>query len=239
MGNFAGGAMTRSFQRERDRMVEVQIAGRGIRDERVLRAMRTVPRERFIDEHLAPFACDDAPLPIGAGQTISQPFMVAWMVEAAAIEPGDTVLEVGTGSGYAAAVLAEVAASVHSIERLAPLTQAARARLDALGYAGIHLRTGDGTLGWPEAGPFDAILVAAAGPQVPQPLKQQLRLGGRLLMPLDFGPPGATQQLLRVVRRGEDEFEQEVLGGVAFVPLIGRHGWAEDEQAGGAGEPRS
>ncbi len=231
--------MTRTFQRERDHMVEVQIAGRGIRDERVLRAMHTVPRERFVDEHLAPFAYDDAPLPIGAGQTISQPFMVACMVEAAAIGPGDAVLEVGTGSGYAAAVLAQIAGSVHSIERLAPLTQAARERLDALGYANVHLRTGDGTLGWPEAGPFDAILVAAAGPELPEPLKQQLRLGGRLLMPLDLGARGATQQLLRVVRRGEDEFEQEVLGGVAFVPLIGRHGWAEDEPAGGAPEARS
>lgn len=231
--------MTRSLQRERDRMVEVQIAGRGLRDERVLRAMRTVPRERFVDEQLAPFAYDDAPLPIGVGQTISQPFMVAWMVEAACIGPGDTVLEVGTGSGYAAAVLAQVAASVHTIERLEPLTQAARERLDALGYANVHLRTGDGTLGWPEAGPFDAILVAAAGPQLPQPLKQQLRLGGRLLMPLDLGAQGGTQQLLRVVRRGEDEFEQEVLGGVAFVPLIGRHGWAADEPGGGAPESRS
>jgi protein-L-isoaspartate(D-aspartate) O-methyltransferase len=230
--------MTRSFQHERDHMVELHIAGRGIRDEHVLRAMRTVPRERFVDEHLAPFAYDDAPLPIGAGQTISQPFMVACMVEAAAIGPGDAVLEVGTGSGYAAAVLAEIAATVHTIERLEPLTQAARARLDALGYVNVHLRTGDGTLGWPEAGPFDAILVAAAGPELPQPLKQQLRLGGRLLMPLDFGPQGTTQQLLRVVRRGEDEFEQEVLGGVAFVPLIGRHGWADDESAGGAAEGR-
>lgn len=228
--------MSCSFQRERDHMVEVQIAGRGIRDERVLRAMRRVPRERFVDEHLAPFAYDDAPLPIGAGQTISQPFMVACMVEAAAIGPGDAVLEVGTGSGYAAAVLAEIAASVYSIERLEALTQAARERLDALAYANIHLRTGDGTLGWPEAAPFDAILVAAAGPELPTPLKQQLRVGGRLLMPLDFGSQGAAQQLLRVVRRGEDEFEQEVLGGVAFVPLIGRHGWAEDEPAGGAAD---
>jgi len=230
--------MTRSFQRERDHMVQVQIAGRGIRDERVLRAMRSVPREHFVDEHLAPFAYDDAPLPIGAGQTISQPFMVACMVEAAAIGPDDAVLEVGTGSGYAAAVLAEIAASVHTIERLEALTQAARARLEALAYANIHLRTGDGTLGWPEAGPFDAILVAAAGPELPTPLKQQLRVGGRLLMPLDFGPQGAAQQLLRVVRRGEDEFEQEVLGGVAFVPLIGRHGWAEDEPGGGAADAR-
>jgi len=231
--------MTRSFQRERDHMVEVQIAGRGIRDERVLRAMRRVPRERFVDEPLAPFAYDDAPLPIGAGQTISQPFMVACMVEAAAIGPGDAVLEVGTGSGYAAAVLAEIAASVHTIERLEALTHAARQRLDALAYANIHLRTGDGTLGWPEAAPFDAILVAAAGPQLPTPLTQQLRVGGRLLMPLDLGPRGAAQQLLRVVRRGEDEFEREVLGGVAFVPLIGCHGWAEDGPAGGLPDARA
>ena len=221
--------MTRDYQSERDRMVEFQIAGRGIRDERVLQAMRLVPRECFVDEHLARFAHDDGPLPIGAGQTVSQPFMVAWMIEAAGVGPGDAVLEVGTGSGYAAAVLAQVAASVHSIERLEPLTRAARERLDALGYRGIHLRSGDGTLGWPEAAPFDAILVAAAGPEVPPPLKQQLRVGGRLLMPLDLAG-GAGQQLLRVLRRGEDEFEQEVLGGVAFVPLIGRHGWAENDR---------
>jgi protein-L-isoaspartate(D-aspartate) O-methyltransferase len=222
--------MTRSYQSERDRMVEFQIAGRGIRDERLLRAMRLVPRERFVDEQLAPFAHDDGPLPIGAGQTVSQPFMVAWMIQAAGVGPNNKVLEVGTGSGYAAAVLAQVAASVHSIERLESLTRAARERLDALGYPGIHLRTGDGTVGWPEAGPFDAILVAAAGPEVPEPLKQQLRLGGRLLMPLDLGNPGVEQQLLRVVRRGDDAFEQEVLGGVAFVPLIGRHGWSEDDE---------
>jgi protein-L-isoaspartate(D-aspartate) O-methyltransferase len=222
--------MTRSYQSERDRMVEFQIAGRGIRDERLLRAMRLVPRERFVDEQLAPFAHDDGALPIGAGQTVSQPFMVAWMIQAAGVGPNNKVLEVGTGSGYAAAVLAQVAASVHSIERLESLTRAARERLDALGYPGIHLRTGDGTVGWPEAGPFDAILVAAAGPEVPEPLKQQLRLGGRLLMPLDLGNPGVEQQLLRVVRRGDDAFEQEVLGGVAFVPLIGRHGWSEDDE---------
>jgi protein-L-isoaspartate(D-aspartate) O-methyltransferase len=226
--------MTRTYQRDRDRMVEVQIAGRGIRDEQVLRALRKVPRERFVDERLAPFAYDDGPLPIGARQTISQPFMVAWMTAAAKVGPEDVVLEVGTGSGYAAAVLAQVAAAVYSIERFEQLTQAARARLDALGYAGIHLRTGDGTLGWPEAAPFDAVLVAAAGPEVPPPLKQQLRIGGRLVMPLDIGPQGATQQLLRVVRQGEDEFAQEILGSVSFVPLIGRHGWAADEGSGGA-----
>ena len=219
--------MDRSFQAERDAMVERQLVGRGIRDARVLRAMRTVPRERFVDERMAPFAHDDSPLPIEAEQTISQPFMIAWMIEAAEIAPADHVLEVGAGSGYASAVLAQVAATVHAIERHDVLTRIARERLDALGYGNIHLRTGDGTLGWPEAGPFDAILVAAAGPEVPAPLKQQLRVGGRLLMPLDIGGHG-MQRLLKVVRRGQDDYEQQALGSVAFVPLIGRHGWAED-----------
>src|SRR5262249_52029020 len=157
-----------------------------IRDERVLRAMRTVPRERFVDARLAAFAHDDSPLPIEAGQTISQPFMVAWMAEAAGIGPGDHVLEVGAGSGYASAVLAQLAASVHAIEPLALLADMARERLAALGCRNLQLRTGDGTLGWPEAAPFDAILVAAAGPEVPAPLREQLRIGGRLLMPLDI-----------------------------------------------------
>jgi protein-L-isoaspartate(D-aspartate) O-methyltransferase len=194
--------MEQSFQAERDRMVEHQLVGRGILDERVLRAMRSVPRERFVDARLASFAYDDSPLPIEAGQTISQPFMVAWMIEAAEVGPGDHVLEVGAGSGYASAVLGQVARTVHAIERHELLTRSARERLDALGCANIHLRTGDGTLGWPEAGPFDAILVAAAGPEVPAPLKEQLRIGGRLLMPLDVGGHG-TQQLLKVVRRGQ------------------------------------
>ena len=218
--------MDHAFQAERDRMVERQLIGRGIHDAHVLRAMRTVPRERFVDERLAPFAYDDSPLPIAAGQTISQPYMVAWMVEAAGITPQDHVLEVGAGSGYAAAVLAQVAARVHAIERIALLADGARARLDALGYRNIDLRTGDGTLGWPEAAPFDAILVAAAGPEVPAPLKAQLRIGGRLLMPLDVGDRGA-QQLLKLVRHGESAFAQQVLGHVVFVPLIGRHGWPE------------
>ena len=230
--------MDRSFQSERDRMVERQLIGRGIHDAHVLRAMRTVPRERFVDDGLAPFAYDDSPLPIAAEQTISQPYMVAWMVEAAEVAPHDHVLEVGAGSGYASAVLAQVAATVHAIERHEVLTHGARARLDALGYRNIHLRTGDGTLGWPEAAPFDAILVAAAGPEVPAPLKAQLRIGGRLLMPLDTGDHG-TQQLLKLVRIGESEFEQQALGGVVFVPLVGRHGWSEGDTLDGthAGGP--
>jgi protein-L-isoaspartate(D-aspartate) O-methyltransferase len=222
-----GTSMDESFQSQRDRMVERQLVGRGLRDARVLRAMRMVPRERFVDARLAPHAHDDSPLPIAAGQTISQPFMVAWMVEAAELGPDDRVLEIGAGSGYASAVLAEVAGSVHAIERLAVLTAATRERLDGLGYRDIRLRTGDGTLGWPDAAPFDAILVAAAGPEVPAPLKAQLRIGGRLLMPLDVGGHGG-QQLLKLVRRGESEFEQHALGGVSFVPLIGRYGWTDE-----------
>ncbi|HEY8976838.1 MAG TPA: protein-L-isoaspartate(D-aspartate) O-methyltransferase [Burkholderiaceae bacterium] len=225
--------MNRSFQSERDRMVERQLMGRGIRDEHVLRAMRTVPRERFVDERMAAFAYDDSPLPIAAEQTISQPFMVAWMIEAAEVVPGDHVLEVGAGSGYASAVLAQVAATVHAIERHELLTRTARERLDALAYANIHLRTGDGTLGWPEAAPFDAILVAAAGPEVPAPLKAQLRVGGRLLMPLDIGGHG-TQRLLKVVRHAQDDYEQQTLGSVAFVPLIGQYGWTEGDERAGA-----
>jgi protein-L-isoaspartate(D-aspartate) O-methyltransferase len=193
--------------------------------------MRSVPRERFVDEELASHAHGDEPLPIEAGQTISQPYMVAWMIEAAAIGPQDRVLEVGTGSGYAAAVLSLVGGSVHSIERIDALTRRARERLDALAFGDIHLRTGDGTLGWPEAAPFDAILVAAAGPEVPPPLKQQLAIGGRLVMPLDAGGPGGTQWLLRVVRRSDDDYEREILGGVSFVPLIGQFGWTEDGAA--------
>jgi len=222
--------MERSYQPERDRMVERQLAGRGIRDERVLDAMRSVPRERFVDARMAPFAYDDSPLPIAAEQTISQPFMVAWMIEAAEVGAGDRVLEVGAGSGYASAVLGQVAATVHAIERHEVLTHAARERLDALGYRNIHLRTGDGTLGWPEAGPFDAILVAAAGPEVPAPLKEQLRVGGRLLMPLDLGGHG-KQRLLKLVRHGASDYGQETLGSVAFVPLIGRYGWSEGDAA--------
>ena len=223
--------MPLSFQTERDRMVDEQLVARGIRDERLLRAMRSVARERFVDERLADRAHDDGPLPIEHGQTISQPYMVAWMIEAAAVGARDRVLEVGTGSGYAAAVLSLVAGTVHSIERIDALTRRARERLDALAFVDVHLRTGDGTLGWPEAAPFDAILVAAAGPDVPPPLRQQLAVGGRLLMPLDAGGPGGTQWLLRLVRRGGDDYEREILGAVSFVPLIGQHAWTPGDTA--------
>ncbi|MDB5684556.1 MAG: protein-L-isoaspartate O-methyltransferase [Sphingomonas bacterium] len=213
------------FQRKREQMVDVQLARRGVRDERVLAAMRAVPRERFVDPAMAEFAYEDAPLPIAEGQTISQPYIVAAMIEAAEIGPGDRVLEVGAGSGYAAAVIGRIADRVFAIERLDALGRAAEARLEALGYANIELRVADGTRGWPEAAPFDAILVSAGGPKVPQALKEQLAIGGRLVIPVG---EERGQKLCKVTRRSETDFDEEKLGAVLFVPLIGEGGWAED-----------
>lgn len=215
-------------ERERDKMVDTQIARRGIRDERLLRAMRTVPRERFVSQGLSEFAYEDAPLPIEEGQTISQPFIVASMIEAAEVTENDKVLEVGMGSGYAAAVLSLIARQVHAIERHDNLTRLARERFEALGYRNIDLRTGDGTTGWAVAAPFDAILIAAAGPEVPAPIKAQLAIGGRLVMPVDAGSEGWGQRLVKVTRTSESDYEQEILGAVSFVPLIGKHGWSEE-----------
>jgi len=209
----------------RETMVERQLEIRGVQDPRVLAAMREVPREAFVPESLREYAYQDRPLPIGCGQTISQPYIVALMIEAAALRESDRVLEIGAGSGYAAAVMSRIAAQVYAIERIEELAVAADERLRRLGYANVELRTGDGTCGWAEAAPFDAILVAAAGPAVPPPLAEQLAVGGRLVMPVDEEPFG--QRLVRVTRTGEDEFAQRSLCGVAFVPLIGAHGWAE------------
>jgi protein-L-isoaspartate(D-aspartate) O-methyltransferase len=217
-----------SLDRERERMVDVQIARRGIRDRNVLDAMRTVPREAFVPAGMEEFAYEDSPLPIEAGQTISQPFIVAMMIEAAGIKPGDTVLEIGAGSGYAAAVISRIAAKVHAIERHEQLTERAAARLKKLGYGNIELRTGDGTLGWPEAAPFDAILAAAGGPRIPEALKQQLAPRGRLVMPVGDDP--RQQSLIKLTRIGENEFEEEDLGAVMFVPLIGAQGWSEEDR---------
>jgi protein-L-isoaspartate(D-aspartate) O-methyltransferase len=207
-------------------MVELQIAGRGVRDTQVLNAMRAVPREAFVSAGLEEFAYEDGPLPIGEGQTISQPYMVALMIEAAEVSPGDRVLEVGAGSGYAAAVLSRIAARVHAIERHATLAQEAQERFQKLGYDNIELRVGDGTLGWPENAPFDAILVAASGPEIPESLKAQLAIGGRLVIPV--GGQTWRQSLRKITRTGEQAYEEENLGGVAFVPLVGEQGWAED-----------
>jgi protein-L-isoaspartate(D-aspartate) O-methyltransferase len=212
--------------RVRERMVDVQIAGRGVHDRNVLRAMRRVPREAFVEPGMEEFAYEDSPLPIGVGQTISQPYIVALMIEAAELTPDDRVLEVGAGSGYAAAVMSRIAAKVYAIERHASLGEAAQARIEKLGYDNIELRIDDGTRGWPEAAPFDAILVAASGPEVPRTLKAQLAIGGRLIMPV--GDQQFGQTLRKITRTTQTQYEAEDLGAVAFVPLIGEQGWSED-----------
>src|SRR4051794_38808694 len=182
--------------RDRDRMVDVQIVRRGVRDRHVLDAMRRVPREAFVEAGFEEFAYEDGPLPISEGQTISQPYIVALMIEAAELRPGDRVLEIGAGSGYAAAVMGQIANRVYAIERYPSLGEAARRRFSSLGYDNIELRVDDGTLGWPEAAPFDAILVSAGGPHVPRPLKQQLAVGGHLVIPV--GSEKRDQKLLKI-----------------------------------------
>ena len=211
------------FETLRHDMVEHQLAGRGLADEAVLEAMRTVLREAFVPEGLEEFAYRDAPLPIGEEQTISQPYAVAHMIAALELTPGDRVLDVGTGSGYAAAVASRIAREVHSIERYKALAEEAKERLQQLGYDNIEVRHGDGTLGWPERVPFDAIVVAAAGPRVPEPLLEQLTVGGRLVMPT--GERDRSQQLVRLRRMSETDYERESLGGVRFVPLVGAAGF--------------
>jgi protein-L-isoaspartate(D-aspartate) O-methyltransferase len=213
----------------RRRMVDFHVARRGVRDERVLQAMRTVPRENFVERGFEEFAYEDAPLPIAEGQTISQPYIVARMIEAAELEPADRVLEVGTGSGYAAAVMSLLVERVFSIERHDKLAETARRRMRAGGYTNVEIRTGDGTRGWPEAAPFGAILVAAGGPKIPEALKQQLDVGGRLIIPVGDRP--GSQRLMRITRTGSRKFDEEDLGGVMFVPLVGEQGWADETGA--------
>ena len=230
-------------RRERERMVERHIAARGVSSEAVLEAMRTVPREAFVPEELHAAAYDDRPLPIGESQTISQPFIVAMMADAAELGPGDTVLEVGTGSGYAAAVFSRAADHVYTVERHESLALEAERKFEALGYDNIDVAIRDGTLGWPEHAPYDAILVAAASPEaVPPPLKEQLAPGGRMVIPR--GRTKFGQELVRL-RKSEDgaSFEEEDLGAVRFVPLVGSAGWAPEEgevtaeSPGGSGAP--
>ncbi len=199
-------------------MVRRHIKGRGISDPRVLEAMAAVPREAFVGADQTRRAYADGPLPIGEGQTISQPYVVAWMAEAAEVGAGDRVLEVGTGSGYAAAVLGRLADAVYTVERHAVLARAAAGRLRGLGCDNVRVRHGDGNEGWSEHAPYDAIVVAAAGPHVPGALRAQLRKGGRLVIPI--GGRWATQRLIRE-RLGESgEFTCEELGPVRFVPLV-------------------
>jgi protein-L-isoaspartate(D-aspartate) O-methyltransferase len=217
-----------AFARDRAHMVARHLAARGIADPLLLAAMGQVPRETFVPEHLHEFTYEDSALPIEAGQTISQPYIVARMVELAEIKPGDTVLEVGAGSGYAAAVMSRMANKVFAIERHEELAKLATARLKRLGYGNVDIICADGTKGLAEEAPFQAIIVSAGGPRVPEALKQQLAPGGRLVIPV--GEHG-YQTLLRVTRTGEDRFEEEDFGAVAFVPLIGEEGWADPERA--------
>jgi protein-L-isoaspartate(D-aspartate) O-methyltransferase len=209
--------------RARADMVEHQIARRGVRDKRVLKAMARIPREAFVLPGWEDEAYEDQPLPIAERQTISQPYIVAYMIEAAGLRPGDRALEIGTGSGYAAAVMAAIAAWVYTIDRHLGLAETARRRLQELGFDNIEVRVGDGTLGWPEAQPFDAIIVTAGGPKVPGDLREQLAIGGRLVIPV--GESLHRQRLVRVVREGPAEYREEDLADVAFVPLIGEAGW--------------
>lgn len=215
------------FGAARRRMVNRDLVERGIGDLRVLMAMAAVPRERFLEPSQAAFAYDDGPLPIGDGQTISQPYVVARVVEALALAPADRVLEIGTGSGYAAAVLAEIAAEVYTVERIAALANRARCRLADLGYARVRVLASDGTLGWPEHAPYDAIVATAGGLTVPSPLLDQLAIGGRLLMPV--GSLLHEQRLVRVVLAGPGDYHREELDAVAFIPLIGAQGWPEPQ----------
>jgi protein-L-isoaspartate(D-aspartate) O-methyltransferase len=218
---------------ERLRMVRGQVESRGIRDPGVIRAMTEVPREAFVPEDQAEFAYRDSPLPIAEGQTISQPYIVALMTAALEIGPGDRVLEIGTGSGYAAAVLSRIAGEVYTVERHGPLAEGARQALESLRYDNVHVLHGDGTLGWPEHAPFDAIVVAAGGPEVPKALRDQLAVGGRLVIPV--GPTPRLQELVRVTRVSANEYAREEMGGVRFVPLVGEAGW--EERAGALTRP--
>jgi protein-L-isoaspartate(D-aspartate) O-methyltransferase len=216
-----------AYARGRAFMVERHLKARGIDDPLLLAAMGAVPRETFVPEHLQEFVYEDSALPIESGQTISQPYIVARMLELAEIKPGDKVLEVGAGSGYAAAVMSRMANKVFAIERHEELAKLACARLKRLGYANAEIICADGTKGLVEEAPFQAIIVSAGGPHVPEAMKQQLAIGGRLIIPI--GPFG-SQTLMRVRRTGEDSLEEEAFGAVAFVPLIGEQGWAEPER---------
>ena len=215
------------LSKRREDMVDNQISARGVRSEAVLGALRKVPREAFLPERLREFAYEDSPLPIAAGQTISQPYIVALMTEALDLQGGERVLEIGTGSGYAAAVLAKIAGEVYTVERIGELAEKAASTLEALGYRNVHVIHADGTLGWAAAAPYDSIIVAAGGPEVPQSLKGQLKVGGRLVIPVGTDP--RAQELVRVTRISNEEFKSEDIADVRFVPLVGKEGWAPAE----------
>lgn len=215
--------VAKTLDTRRQVMITEHLLSRGIRDRQVITAMGEVPREAFIGKEMAELAYEDHPLPIDEGQTISQPYIVAYMTESLELKSTDRVLEIGTGSGYAAAVLSQIVDTVHTVERLAGLAQGARKRLAGLNYTNIIIHEGDGTLGWPEHAPYDAIVVTAGAPEVPKPLLDQLAIGGRMVIPV--GPSSYLQMLIRVRRLTGQDYHTEDLCGVCFVPLIGSAGW--------------
>lgn len=215
LGNICAASEKELYILERQRMVEEQIERRGITDQRVLEAMRKVKRHLFVPAHLGNVAYEDRPLPIGHGQTISQPYIVAYMTQAGRVEAGDHILEIGTGSGYQAAVLAEIVKEVYTIEILPPLADRARLRLEEMGYKNIKVKCGDGYKGWREYAPFDAIIVTAAPSEIPEELTNQLKIGGRMVVPI-----GTFYQELYLITRTESGFKKEALLPVAFVPMI-------------------
>lgn len=214
----------KNFTIARRRMVEEQVIARGITDQRVIDAMLKVPRHKFVAEALEGKSYQDAPLPIGEKQTISQPYMVAVMSEALALKGAETVLEVGTGSGYQAAILSLLAHRVFSLERIPSLARSARKVLDECGFSKVNIRLTDGTHGWKDMAPFDAIVVTAGAPEVPPDYLDQLAINGRLVIPV--GDRG-SQELMRITRIGECEYQEEQIMGCRFVPLIGNHGWQQ------------
>jgi protein-L-isoaspartate(D-aspartate) O-methyltransferase len=213
------------FATLRERMIDRQIAARGLDDPNLLAAFREVPREDFISGDYADYAYQDSPLPIESGQTISQPYIVALTIDAAEISKGDNVLEVGAGSGYAAAVIGRIARKVIAVERHHELVELAQKRMKYLGYDNVRIVEGDGTLGWPEEAPFDAIVAAASGSHVPRSWIAQLKPGGRIVMPI--GDPHSAQSLIKVTKEEDGTLRREDLGGVRFVPLIGKEGFSD------------
>jgi len=210
------------FAISRQKMVEEQLISRGIRDSRVIKAMQKIPRHLFVPEALRTRAYGDHPLPIGEGQTISQPYVVAYMVEALALRGSERVLEVGTGSGYQTAILAELAAKVYSIERIKSLALRARELIEKLGYINILIRIADGSYGWREEGPFDRIIVSAASPHVPEPLLDQLKEGGIMVVPLD---KGSSQQLVKIIKEKGNRSRVFALSQCHFVKMVGQYAW--------------
>ncbi|MDD5450165.1 MAG: protein-L-isoaspartate(D-aspartate) O-methyltransferase [Candidatus Omnitrophica bacterium] len=209
------------YEVERNAMVDAQLIARGITDRRVLDAFRRVLRHEFVPDSLKKQAYEDHPLPIGEGQTISQPYMVAIMTESLGLKGSEKVLEIGTGSGYQTAILAELAKEVYSIERFADLADAAKKTLDGLGYKNVTVKTGDGTLGWQEQAPYDGIIVTAGAPEIPESLIKQLKESGRLVIPVG----GTFSQVLTVFTKKKDKIISNEICGCVFVPLVGKEGW--------------